>query len=78
VFLYRSWVSPLSSLWDGIILITPRSALTGLPILGALKDADGDRFRGVIIFSGCVLILGAFLIGVARVAKFGKSVKLKV
>jgi hypothetical protein len=52
--------------------------LTGLPILGAIKDADGDRFRDVIIFSGCVLILGAFLIGVARVAKFGGSVKLKV
>lgn len=50
-------------------------ALTGLPMLGAIKDADGDRFRNVIVFSGCVLILGGFFIGVARVLKFGGALK---
>ena len=64
---------PWSS-WSGLLMGMHR-ALTGLPILGAIKDADGDRFRNVIVFSGCVLILGGFFIGVARVLKFGGALK---
>lgn len=60
------------------LLIGIFRGLTGLPILGAIKDADGDRFRNAIIFSGCVLILGGFFIGVARVLKFGGTLKKRV
>lgn len=60
------------------LLIGTFRGLTGLPILGAIKDADGDRFRNAIIFSGCVLILGGFFIGVARVLKFGGTLKKRV
>lgn len=65
--------SPWSDLLTGM-----HRGLTGLPMLGAIKDADGDRFRNVIVFSGCVLILGSFFIGVARVLKFGGGLRKRV
>ncbi|KFY89649.1 hypothetical protein V500_05568 [Pseudogymnoascus sp. VKM F-4518 (FW-2643)] len=68
-------VANMGAMMGGLCFSIALGALTGLPILGAIKDADGDRFRNVIVFSGCVLILGGFFIGVARVLKFGGALK---
>ncbi|KMU74826.1 hypothetical protein CISG_00756 [Coccidioides immitis RMSCC 3703] len=55
------------------------ASLTGLPISGAIKDASHNKsdFQGLICFSGVVMIVGGFLVSMARIRKGGmKMVKI--
>lgn len=42
------------------------SALTGLPIQGAILDAQNGSYLGLQIFSAVAMVLGGLIIGVAR------------
>jgi MCP family monocarboxylic acid transporter-like MFS transporter 10 len=46
------------------------SALTGLPIQGALKDRYGD-FQNLIVFAGIAMTFGGAVIAAARIHKGG-------
>ncbi|KAM5432747.1 hypothetical protein MferCBS31731_007371 [Microsporum ferrugineum] len=62
----------------GFCLAIALGALTGLPIEGAIKDREGDKFIGLMCFAGATMFLGGFCIGVARVFKGGSSLMKKV
>ncbi|KZF25224.1 putative MFS transporter [Xylona heveae TC161] len=62
----------------GFCLAIALGSLTGLPIEGAIKDREGDKFIGLMIFAGVVMCLGGFLVGVARVLKGGFRLTAKV
>lgn len=46
------------------------SALTGLPIQGALKDRYGD-FQNLIVFAGIAMTFGGAVIAAARIYNSG-------
>ncbi|VTT66036.1 unnamed protein product [Fusarium fujikuroi] len=53
-------------------------ALTGLPIQGAIKDREGDRFTGLMYFAGSSMLLGSFCMATARVCKEGARLCKKI
>lgn len=59
-------------------MLTFSRSLTGLPILGAIRDSEGDEsFKGMIIFAGVVMTVGGLFIAAARVSRNGfKMVKV--
>ncbi|XHF99861.1 hypothetical protein AWENTII_003345 [Aspergillus wentii] len=62
----------------GFCLAIALGALTGLPIEGAIKDREGDRFTGLMCFSGVAMILGGLCTGTARVIKGGAKIWQKI
>ncbi|KAK2832019.1 hypothetical protein FQN49_006934 [Arthroderma sp. PD_2] len=62
----------------GFCLAIALGALTGLPIEGAIKDREGDKFTGLMCFAGVSMILGGICTGVARVIKGGSRLTKKV
>ena len=47
-------------------MLTLFSALTGLPIQGAILNSENGSYLGLQIFSAVTMIAGGLLIGVAR------------
>jgi MFS transporter, MCT family, solute carrier family 16 (monocarboxylic acid transporters), member 10 len=62
----------------GFCLAIALGALTGLPIEGAIKDREGDRFTGLMCFAGASMLLGSFCMATARVFKEGAQLLKKV
>ncbi|KAF5635650.1 monocarboxylate transporter 2 [Fusarium tjaetaba] len=62
----------------GFCLAIALGALTGLPIEGAIKDREGDRFTGLMCFAGASMLLGSFCMAAARVSKDGAQVCKKI
>ncbi|KAF4952565.1 hypothetical protein FGADI_6636 [Fusarium gaditjirri] len=62
----------------GFCLAIALGALTGLPIEGAIKDREGDRFTGLMCFAGASMLLGSFCIATARVFKGGARLCKKI
>ena len=54
------------------------SALTGLPILGAILSSQSGSFLGLQIFSGVVMVAGGLVIGAARMFIAASSGSAKV
>ncbi|EFE40550.1 hypothetical protein TRV_04716 [Trichophyton verrucosum HKI 0517] len=62
----------------GFCLAIALGALTGLPIEGAIKDREGDKFIGLMCFAGATMLLGGFCTGIARIIKGGSRLMEKV
>lgn len=62
----------------GFCLGIALGALTGLPIEGAIKDREGDKFTGLMCFAGATMILGGICTAAARVIKVGPQILKKV
>ncbi|KIL87748.1 hypothetical protein FAVG1_08625 [Fusarium avenaceum] len=62
----------------GFCLAIALGALTGLPIEGAIKDREGDKFTGLMVFAGATMIIGSFCTAIARVYKGGPQLMKKV
>ncbi|EFQ96922.1 MFS transporter [Nannizzia gypsea CBS 118893] len=62
----------------GFCLAIALGALTGLPIEGAIKDREGDKFIGLMCFAGATMFLGGLCTGIARVIKGGSQLMKKV
>ncbi|GES66005.1 MFS transporter [Aspergillus terreus] len=62
----------------GFCLAIALGALTGLPIEGAIKDREGNRFTGLMCFAGATMILGGICTAAARVIKGGPQLLKKV
>uniref|UniRef100_A0A0D2XI01 Major facilitator superfamily (MFS) profile domain-containing protein n=1 Tax=Fusarium oxysporum (strain Fo5176) TaxID=660025 RepID=A0A0D2XI01_FUSOF len=62
----------------GFCLAIALGALTGLPIEGAIKDREGDRFTGLMCFAGASMLLGSFCMATARVFKGGAQLCKKI
>ncbi|KAF5685791.1 monocarboxylate transporter 2 [Fusarium circinatum] len=62
----------------GFCLSIALGALTGLPIEGAIKDREGDRFTGLMCFAGASMLLGSFCMATARVFKDGAQLFKKI
>ncbi|KAK1140021.1 hypothetical protein N8T08_010930 [Aspergillus melleus] len=62
----------------GFCLGIALGALTGLPIEGAIKDREGDKFTGLMCFAGVTMILGGVCTAAARVIKGGPQILKKV
>ncbi|KAK2697831.1 hypothetical protein QWA68_002875 [Fusarium oxysporum] len=62
----------------GFCLAIALGALTGLPIEGAIKDREGDRFTGLMCFAGASMLLGSFCMAIARVFKGGAQLCKKI
>lgn len=62
----------------GFCLAIALGALTGLPIEGAIKDREGDKFTGLMAFAGATMIMGSFCTAIARVYKGGSQLMKKV
>ncbi|KAF4342649.1 monocarboxylate transporter 2 [Fusarium beomiforme] len=62
----------------GFCLAIALGALTGLPIEGAIKDREGDKFTGLMCFAGATMLLGGFCTATARVFKAGTQLWKKV
>ncbi|KAF5677656.1 monocarboxylate transporter [Fusarium denticulatum] len=62
----------------GFCLAIALGALTGLPIEGAIKDREGDRFTGLMCFAGASMLLGSFCMAAARVSKDGARLCKKI
>ncbi|KAB2573373.1 Aspyridones efflux protein apdF [Lasiodiplodia theobromae] len=62
----------------GFCLAIALGALTGLPIEGAIKDREGDSFKGLMVFAGVSMLLGGCLHLATRVLKGGWAVMKKV
>ncbi|KAI7760034.1 hypothetical protein LZL87_012405 [Fusarium oxysporum] len=62
----------------GFCLAIALGALTGLPIEGAIKDREGDKFTGLMAFAGATMIMGSFCTAIARVYKGGPQLMKKV
>ena len=58
--------------------LTPSRALTGLPIQGAILNAQNGSYLGLQIFSAVVMVIGGLIIGMARtlIASSAKSGKV--
>lgn len=54
------------------------SALTGLPILGAILDRNPNSFVGLMVFSGTVMTMGGVIIVGVRIRMGGLSLARKV
>lgn len=50
--------------------------LVGAPVSGAILNKTGS-YLGLQLFSGCTIVLTAFLLGIARVNKVGWNVKIR-
>lgn len=62
-------IDELGAKLGGFCLAIALGALMGLPIEGYIKDTEGTKYAGLIIFCGTVITLGATLTGVARMMK---------
>lgn len=62
----------------GFCLAIALGALTGLPIEGAIKDREGNKFTGLMCFAGATMILGGVCTATARVFKGGPRLMKKV
>jgi hypothetical protein len=62
----------------GFCLAIALGALTGLPIEGAIKDREGNKFTGLMCFAGATMILGGICTATARVFKGGPRLMKKV
>ncbi|PLB48992.1 MFS general substrate transporter [Aspergillus steynii IBT 23096] len=62
----------------GFCLGIALGALTGLPIEGAIKDREGNKFTGLMCFAGATMILGGMCTAAARVIKGGPQILKKV
>lgn len=62
----------------GFCLAIALGALTGLPIEGAIKDREGDKFTGLMVFAGATMIIGSVCTAIARVYKGGPQLMKKV
>ncbi|KAH8702195.1 putative MFS transporter [Talaromyces proteolyticus] len=62
----------------GFCLAIALGALTGLPIEGAIKDREQDKFTGLMGFAGATMIMGGILTGTARVMKGGAQLRKKI
>lgn len=54
------------------------ATLTGPPIVGALIENDGGRYRTAQVWAATVILLGSLTVGVARVSQTGLKVKIKM
>lgn len=62
----------------GFCLGVALGSLTGLPIEGAIKDREGDRFTGLMCFAGGSMILGGLCTAAVRVIKGGSQLIKRV
>ncbi|KAF4441628.1 monocarboxylate transporter 2 [Fusarium acutatum] len=62
----------------GFCLAIALGALTGIPIEGAIKDREGDKFTGLMCFAGASMLLGSFCMATARVSKGGAQLCKKI
>ena len=53
-------------------------ALTGLPIQGAILNAENGSYLGMQVFSSVAMILGGLIIGLARMSIAATSGSAKV
>ncbi|RBQ70032.1 hypothetical protein FVER14953_02422 [Fusarium verticillioides] len=78
VFLTDDRVDEIGFKLGGFCLAIALGALTGLPIEGAIKDREGDRFTGLMCFAGAFMLLGSFCMAAARVSKDGTQLCKKI
>lgn len=79
VSLAQGKLDQIGLMLGGFCLAIAFGSLTGLPIEGAIKDAQADGgYVGLMIFAGISMVLGAAFHAAARVAKGGWSIAKKV
>lgn len=78
VSLAKGRVDEIGLKLGGFCLAIALGALTGLPISGAIKDAEGDGFAGLMCFVGVTMLIGSSCMGVARVLVGGRQILRRV